>query len=89
MAENTNKLKTRVINKHDTEENWNKAVNFIPFKGETIVYDADTAHPFERIKTGDGVNTVSALPFTTHNEVIARMDSLPTASISSPDFVIC
>ena len=25
-------MKTRIIHKHDTEENWNKATNFIPKK---------------------------------------------------------
>lgn len=35
------KSKTRIIHKHDTEENWNKAVNFIPQNGEIIIYDPD------------------------------------------------
>ena len=29
-------IKVRHIQKHDTEENWNKAVNFIPKQGEII-----------------------------------------------------
>ncbi len=42
----------RFKNKHDTEENWNKATNFAPLAGETIVYDPDSAHPYPRYKTG-------------------------------------
>ena len=29
---------TRIQHKIDTEENWNKAVNFVPLKGEIIIY---------------------------------------------------
>ncbi len=84
---NQKTLKTRIIAKHDTEENWNKAVNFIPYKGEQIIYDADTAHPFERYKIGNGTDKVADLPFATHNEVIMRAAALPTASAASPDFI--
>lgn len=57
-------LNTRVINKHDTETNWNKATMFIPKKGEIIVYDVDSTHSYERIKVGDGTTVVTALPFS-------------------------
>lgn len=80
-------VKTRLVIKHDTEENWNKAVNFIPYKGEQIIYDADTAYPFERYKIGNGADKVADLPFATHNEVIMRAAALPTASAASPDFI--
>lgn len=46
--------------KHDTAENWAKAVNFIPSKGEVIIYD-DMDPPF---KIGDGIRNVNDLPFT-------------------------
>lgn len=57
-------MKTRIIHKHDTEENWNKATNFIPKQGEIIVYDVDAIHTYERFKIGDGVTNVNNLPFT-------------------------
>ena len=63
MANKT--LKTRIINKHDTQTNWAKAVNFIPKKGEIIVYDKDDNHSCPRFKVGDGKTVVSSLPFTT------------------------
>ena len=54
---------TRIINKHDVEENWLKAVNFIPKQGEIIVYDIDKNYSYERMKIGDGISLVSDLPF--------------------------
>ena len=63
MANKT--VKTRVFNKHDIETNWAKAVNFIPKKGEIIIYDEDDNHSCPRFKVGDGETVVSSLPFTT------------------------
>ena len=51
-------IKTRIINKHDTSINWSKAVNFIPKKGETIIYD-----DLRKMKIGDGTTVISSLPF--------------------------
>jgi hypothetical protein len=53
----------RIVNKHDTEENWLKATGFTPKQGELIVYDIDSTHSYERIKIGDGSKNVNALPF--------------------------
>jgi len=55
--------------KSDTEANWNKAGpkngsnGFVPLLGELIVYTADEAHPFSRLKVGDGNTNVINLPF--------------------------
>lgn len=57
------RLNARIIPKHDIEANWNKAINFIPLKGEIIVYDADENYSYPRIKHGDGVTKVIDLPF--------------------------
>ena len=56
-------LKTRVVLKHDTEANWNKATNFIPKKGEVIIYDPDGTHTYSRQKVGDGIKNINELPF--------------------------
>ena len=53
----------RIVNKHDTETNWQKATGFIPKQGELIVYDIDENYDYERIKIGDGVQNVNDLPF--------------------------
>ena len=57
------KLSTRIVHKHDIEANWLKAVNFVPKQGELVVYDIDDNYNYERVKIGDGVTTVSDLPF--------------------------
>lgn len=62
-------IKTRIQLKNDTEENWNKAINFTPKKGEVIIYSADDTHPFSRLKVGDGETTVINLPFIDSNSV--------------------
>lgn len=60
-------LKTRIRNKHDIEENWNKATGFIPMDGELIIYDADSTHSYKRLKIGDGTTNVINLPFFNDN----------------------
>ena len=70
MLEKT--LKTRVINKHDTEANWNKATSFIPKRGELIVYLPDSIYTYSRMKIGDGTTTVVNLPFI--NEAITNSE---------------
>lgn len=59
----TKTLNSRVILKHDTAENWGKAENFIPKKGEVIVYDIDDGYNYERFKIGDDINNAKSLPF--------------------------
>ncbi len=71
MSVNVEKnVNTRIQNKHDIEANWKKAINFIPKEGELIIYDPDPIDQingcFEtRFKIGDGVTTVTNLPFFT------------------------
>ena len=75
-------INTRVINKHDYEVNWIKATNFIPKRGELIIYDAEfddlgntVALPagrtepifYARYKIGDGVTKVNSLPFASES----------------------
>lgn len=73
MAEKN--IKTRIIHKHDTEENWNKATNFIPKQGEIIVYDIDSSHSYERIKVGDGTTNVNSLPYVNGIGVDAELSA--------------
>lgn len=56
MSEKT--ITTRVLQKTDTKANWDKATNFIPKKGELIIYS-----DLRRIKVGDGTTKVGALQF--------------------------
>ena len=56
-------IQSRIVHKHDTEENWNKAAYFIPKQGELIIYDADSNYSYERFKIGDGITSINSLPF--------------------------
>ena len=62
------KITSRIQQKHDVAANWAKATNFIPKKGEIIIYDAEYSASGEetqavRFKIGDGSKTVNNLPF--------------------------
>lgn len=60
MAEKT--LNARVITKNDTKANWDKATNFVPKKGELIIYT-----DLLKVKVGDGATTVIDLPYANEN----------------------
>ena len=73
MAEKN--IKSRIILKHDTEENWEKAINFIPKLGEFIIYDPDELHPWARFKIGDGVSNINNLYFADGSNAINIIDA--------------
>ena len=56
-------FQSRIQLKHDIEENWLKAINFVPKEGEIIIYDSDSNNPTPRFKIGDGVAVIGSLPF--------------------------
>ena len=62
-------LNMRIIHTHDVQANWEKLVEFIPKAGELIVYDKDDLCSYERFKIGDGVTTLTNLPFTVDNVI--------------------
>ena len=72
MAEKN--IKTRIQHKHDSAENWSKAINFIPWAGELIVYDVDETHSYPRFKVGDGKTTVVNLAFANESGIIAQVN---------------
>lgn len=77
-------IKTRVIQKHDTAENWAKATNFIPKQGELIVYDKDATHTSERLKVGDGSTIVDKLPFVTDGyALVSDVEALDAIVLAS------
>ena len=63
--------KTRAIQKNDTSANWEKAVNFVPLKGELILYT-----DLNKIKIGDGVTVVGDLPFSDNDKVSKAGDTM-------------
>ena len=86
MAEK--QINGRIVHKHDTEANWNKATNFIPKKGEIIVYDPDSSYTYSRVKVGDGTTKVTSLPFidnaikTAQTNLSDTVDSVKNNSIT-------
>ena len=75
------KLNARLQHKIDIQANWEKATNFIPLKGEWIIYDKDSENSNIRLKIGDGTNFVNDLPFLSfggdgNNEDISWNDLL-------------
>jgi hypothetical protein len=59
--------KSNATIKVDTEENWNKAINYIPDIFTIIVYTYENNSP--KVKIGDGITKVKELPFLNNKEV--------------------
>lgn len=58
------KINVRTQHKIDTYENWSKAENFVPLKGELIIYTTDeSGNEIVKLKIGDGKTKVNDLPF--------------------------
>ena len=58
------KINVRTQHKIDTYENWSKAENFVPLKGELIIYTTDeNGNEIVKLKIGDGETVVHSLPF--------------------------
>ena len=53
----------RIFLKNGLEENWEKITDFIPGKGEMIIYNPDNLHSKPRIKIGNGIDLPKDLPF--------------------------
>ena len=92
------KITSRIQQKHDVAANWAKATNFIPKKGEIIIYDAEYNASGEetqavRFKIGDGSKTVNNLPFavidyssdieTLHQSLDGKQDKLNDAQLTA------
>ena len=77
----SNKINARLQHKIDTQENWEKATNFIPLKGELIIYDIDANNTSRRIKIGDGTTPVNDLEFVSAQSDYEQNDS------SKPDYI--
>ena len=56
------KISTRMVHKHDLEINWLKAVNFVPWQGELIIYDAEVDESGNTLTIETDGGTAYALP---------------------------
>ena len=78
----TKVLKTRILLKHDSEENWLKTTGFIPLAGEMIIYDADETYDYERIKIGNGIDNVNSLVFVNEEITESKIDEICSSTIT-------
>lgn len=60
-------IKSNAVVKVDSEENWNKAVNYIPDTFTILVYTYENNSP--KVKIGDGIHKVKELPFLANRTV--------------------
>lgn len=68
MAEKS--LQARIQNKCDTTANWAKATNFVPKKGEIIVYSDGGGTGIPKMKVGDGTTKVGSLKFADEEQYL-------------------
>lgn len=80
-------IKTRIVQKHATEEDWQKATSFAPLQGELIVYDPDSTYAYPRFKVGDGSTLVNNLPFV-DEETIAKINALSASNVLATATII-
>lgn len=71
----TRNVKSRIVQKHDSEANWKKATGFAPMDGELIVYQKD-ANNGVRLKIGDGTTNVNNLNFVNDAPAVFISSSL-------------
>ena len=69
-------MKARISLLHRTESEWNLLPNFIPFKGEFIIFDPDQQHDYARVKVGDGKTLLQHLPFLVDSVLDDFVESL-------------
>lgn len=55
-------INTRIQIKHDTTENWNNAIGFIPLLGEVIVYDDYETKTYTIEEYGETVTKTALIP---------------------------
>ena len=56
-------LNTRIMLKRAHADVWETKPSFVPYAGEAIVYQGETAQDAPMMKIGDGTTALSALPF--------------------------
>ena len=61
--DNEHVIYSRIQLKNDSELNWNNNENFIPLKGEAIIYNTDNSYDYYRAKIGNGINNIENIKF--------------------------
>lgn len=80
MAEKS--LQARIQNKCDLTANWEKATNFVPKKGEIIVYSDGGGTGIPKMKVGDGATKVGSLKFADEGQYLPLAGGKLTGPLS-------
>ena len=80
MAEKS--LQARIQNKCDLTANWEKATNFVPKKGEIIVYSDGGGTGIPKMKVGDGTTKVGSLKFADEGQYLPLAGGKLTGPLS-------
>ena len=76
----------RQAQKIDTYNKWNGISNFVPLKGEIIVYqggEGDYKNEPTRFKIGDGETSLNNLPFIIPEAVVMNEDGIQTSQVEA------
>ena len=68
MTKEPNML-ARISQLHKTEGQWAVLTDFVPMKGEFIIFDPDMQHKYARLKIGDGITKLIDLPFFINDNI--------------------
>ena len=85
MAEKS--LQARIQNKCDTTANWEKATNFVPKKGEIIVYSDGGGVGIPKMKVGDGATKVGSLKFADEGQYLPLAGGKLTGPLSINNYM--
>ena len=85
MAEKS--LQARIQNKCDTTANWEKATNFVPKKGEIIVYSDGGGTGIPKMKVGDGATKVGSLKFADEGQYLPLAGGKLTGPLSINNYM--
>ena len=80
-------LNTRIQNKIDTTANWEKATNFVPKKGEIIVYSDGGGTGIPKMKVGDGATKVGSLKFADEGQYLPLAGGKLTGPLSINNYM--
>lgn len=82
MATNEHTLNARTQQKIDLTANWAKATNFVPKKGEIIVYSDGGGTGVPKMKVGDGTTKVGSLKFADEGQYLPLTGGTLTGNLS-------
>lgn len=80
-------ISARTQQKIDLTANWEKATNFVPKKGEIIVYSDGGGTGIPKMKVGDGATKVGSLKFADEGQYLPLAGGKLTGPLSINDYM--